>query len=314
MEDRERLRELYDRTVKPRLSVHELDRKRLLRASAKALAASVLLLAAVFYVPFFLVVFAILAALGIVPRTSLRAWFPSLEGFRRRFKGDVVEQVFRIVHPEGTYDATAGMGQYWFEESGLFTKRIDRYESDDGFRGQILGTTFEAAEVRATYARGSGDSRRTLEVLGGLFLRLDFNKNLKAATIVQPEDAPGWRLGDRSGLEPIKLEDPEFERRFAVFASDPVEARYVLTPLLMERILNLRSRLERPLYLSFRGNHVHLAVHHGRRLFEPSLFKPVSFETVEEIAELFEFAERVVRELELNVRIWSKGPAPMAVH
>jgi hypothetical protein len=313
MVDRERLREHYDRRLKARLSLHELNRKTLLRASAAATAGIALFVAAVFYVPFFLVVFAILTALGIVPRRSLRSWFPSREGFRRRFKGDVVEPVFRLAHPEGTYDADAGMARYWFEESGLFTGRIDRYESDDRFRGRILETTFEAAEVRASYSTGRGDTQRTFEVLRGLFLRLDFNKHLSAATIVQPEDSPSWRMGDRSGLERIQLEDPEFERRFAVFASDPVEARYVLTPLLMERILNLNSRVKRPLYLSFLGNHVHLVVHHGCPLFEPSLFKTVSFETVEEIAELFEFAEVVVRELELNVRIWSKGPATKLV-
>ena len=32
----------------------------------------------------------------------------------------------------------------------------------------------------------------------------------------------------------IKLEDPEFEKLFAVYGDDQIEARYILTPALMQ--------------------------------------------------------------------------------
>ena len=39
------------------------------------------------------------------------------------------------------------------------------------------------------------------------------------------------------GRDVVKLEDPEFEKEFVVYAHDQVEARYVLSPSLMRRLL-----------------------------------------------------------------------------
>ena len=196
---------------------------------------------------------------------------------------------------------------------------MDSFASDDLVRGRIGATPFEAADVQARYTTGSGKNRKTWDVLRGLYLRLDFNKHLRGRTIVEPESAPAWRMGGRAGLQKVKLEDPDFERRYAVFSSDPVEARYVLTPLLMERVLSLEAQAGHSLYLAFLGNHVHLAVHYGAALFEPSLLTSVSYEAVVEMARHFGLAEVIVSELDLNVRIWSKGasedpgaPAPPA--
>lgn len=58
----------------------------------------------------------------------------------------------------------------------------------------------------------------------------------------------------KNGAKFVHLEDPEFEKLFAVYADDEVEARMVLTPAMMRQITELRRSFRRDLMLSFSGN------------------------------------------------------------
>jgi hypothetical protein len=168
MVDEKALRELYDRTLKPELAAHETHRKSLFRATLKHATVAGFLILTAFLYPVWIFL-AVLAGLKVLAPKSLDMRLPTLPAFRRRFKGDVVERVFRLIHPEGTYFAQAGISRARFEESGLFTSRVTRYESEDLFRGRIEDTTFEAAEVRASYTTGRGIPRGPSTFFPGSF-------------------------------------------------------------------------------------------------------------------------------------------------
>lgn len=57
----------------------------------------------------------------------------------------------------------------------------------------------------------------------------------------------------------VVLEDPKFESLFAVYANDEVEARKVLTPVMMRRITKLRLNFGKELMLSFNDDKVYYA-------------------------------------------------------
>ena len=62
------------------------------------------------------------------------------------------------------------------------------------------------------------------------------------------------------GCKLVKLEDPEFERHFKVYATDEVQARYVLTPLMMQQMSSLRAKYDRDVMFSFCEDEFHFAV------------------------------------------------------
>ncbi len=225
--------------------------------------------------------------------------------YQSRFKREIATEVFRIVCPTATYSPSAGLARQDFDEAGLFTTQ-GGFSSDDRVHGTIGQTPFEAAEVRRTYSTG-GKNSRIVMVFHGLFFHIDFNKTLRGVTLVQPESAPPDRIGSRDGLRPVLLENPAFEKAFAVYASDEVEARYILTPRMMDRILALRGRIDKPIYLAFKHSRAYLAVHFGRSLFEPGIAETTSLASVQEMAAQFALAEAIVDELDLNTRIWTKG-------
>jgi hypothetical protein len=224
--------------------------------------------------------------------------------YRSRFKHEVAAEVFKIVCPTAAYSPTQGVAAQIFDEPGIFATR-GGYNSDDRVRGTIGVTPFEAADVSRSYSTG-GKNSRTVIVFRGLFFHLDFNKRLTGTTIVQPAGASYSSVGDRTGLSQVQLENPTFAAAFTVYATDEVEARYILTPAMMEQILSLAARTAKPIYLGFKGSRAYLGIDYGRPLFEPGIAATTSVEAIHEMAAQFALAEGIVHELDLNTRIWTK--------
>jgi hypothetical protein len=246
----------------------------------------------------------VFAAVIFVGFRDLMPGVTSYLNYHQRFKHEVVSEIFKIVCPTATYDPNEGVPEALFDEPGLFNTR-GSFKSDDRVRGKIGATPFEAAEVQRQYSTG-GKNSTTYIVFKGLFFHIDFNKTVRGTTVVEPESAPSYRVGHRDGLSPVSLESPDFEREFVVHSNNEVEARYILTPSMMEQLLALRQRARHPVYLAFKRNRVYLGIHYGRSLFEPGIASTTSKEAIEEMAGLFTLAETIVHELDLNTRIWTK--------
>ena len=145
----------------------------------------------------------------------------------------------------------------------------------------------------------------------------DFNKHFRGVTVVLPDVAErtlGWvgqKLQDAFDVlrrgELVKLEDPEFEREFVVYGDDQVEARYILTPALMQRLLEFKRKAGRRVHFSFALSSVYIAIETRKDMFEPRMFRSFLHQdaVLEHLRDL-QFATGVVKDLDLNTRIWSK--------
>ena len=110
----------------------------------------------------------------------------------------------------------------------------------------------------------------------------------------------------------IKLEDPEFERLFVVYGSDQVEARYILSPALMSRMVEFNAKAKKlcggDLSFSFVGSKLFIAIPCSKALFEPTIFRSVNdLRTLIDYFSFINLSAGVVEELELNTRIWTKS-------
>lgn len=248
--------------------------------------------------------FALLAGLLVAAFKYVLPGLAAYGNYRTRFKHEVAAEVFTIVCPSAAYAPHEGIAKDVFDEPGLFNTR-GGYSTDDLVRGRIGATPFEAAEVSRSYSTG-GKNSTTVVVFKGLFFHIDFNKRLRGVTIVDPANASYSTTGDRSGLTRVTLEDAAFSDAFVVHASDEVEARYILTPAMMARILALSAQTGHPVHLAFKNHRAYIGVHYGRALFEPGIAATTSVQALHEMAAQFALAEAVVQELDLNTRIWTK--------
>jgi hypothetical protein len=94
-----------------------------------------------------------------------------------------------------------------------------------------------------------------------------------------------------------------------VYGEDQVEARYVLSTSLMERIVNFRRKTGRKVYLSFADTLVYVAVSYRKALFEPRVFSTIlDFKSAEAYFDDLHLALGIVDDLNLNTRIWTRQP------
>lgn len=144
------------------------------------------------------------------------------------------------------------------------------------------------------------------KIFKGLFFRANFNKNFKGRTIVLPSDLSSKMRVLTQGREAVvKLEDPEFAKLFVVYG-DQIEARFILSTNLIEKVVNFRKKAGRKVYISFAESKIYVAIEYEEDIFEPRLFKTMlKFTPMREYYESLQLMLGIVEDLNLNRRIWS---------
>lgn len=324
MKSLQELRQFYDSSLLAELQVFEEQRKGILKKLMIVTAISLALavgVAGLFHEYFFTQPFRLLFLVGgvVVIFIGVLAWLSM--GYTESFKEAIIQQIVGFLDERLRYDQHRHIAQPVFMLSQLFHKRIDRFRGEDYVEGVLGATSVAFSEVHAehkTEHRDAKGRRRTEwhDIFQGLFFVADFNKHFNGRTFVLPDTAE--RLFGRFGQmfqkinnsygELVKMEDPEFEKAFAVYADDQIEARYVLSTSLMQRIMEFKKKTGKRVYLSFVESHVFIAICMTRDLFEPRIFKTLlDFEPVQQYYEDLRLAVDIVEDLNLNTRIWTKS-------
>ncbi len=130
------------------------------------------------------------------------------------------------------------------------------------------------SEVHASYLKkGFGPTRGEIVTLfSGLFIVADFHKDFHEKTLVLTENETGLfgfintvKRQLKDSPQCIHLEDPEFEQHFKVLGTDPIEARYILTPDIMKRMTELRQKTKSSIHFPL-SNHASTLPFHSHTI------------------------------------------------
>lgn len=239
--------------------------------------------------------------------------------YKRRFKNDVIGAALRNIDPSLTINPNDGISETEFRFSQLFPTTPDRYFTEDLITGKIDKTSFYFAEVHAEYKTETqtknGKQTHWHDILKGIIFVGDFNKHFNGITIIRPKDFGAslgawfaknvYSFGDKNVVE---LENDEFNKNFVVYSNDQIEARYILTPALMERIGALNQRCSNTISLSFINANMYIAFPLAKNYFEPPIYKTLlKPNLLDEDLSVLSFMHDIVHELDLNTRIWTKA-------
>lgn len=236
--------------------------------------------------------------------------------FKSEYKKVVITKLTQFIDPELVFTPNLFIPESKYNASKIFLSDPDIFKGEDLVSGKIDKTQIEFCELH-TQDRQTDHKGRTsyVTIFKGLFFIADFNKHFSGQTYVLSD------FGERflgafgkmmQGLsigrpEVVRMEDPLFEKQFVVYASDETEARYILSPSMMERILNFKNKTNSNIQLSFANNNIYMAVPLKTNFFEPSLRRSVlNFDDVKDYYEQLLFCVSIVEELQLNTRIWTK--------
>jgi hypothetical protein len=321
MKTLEELRTFYDQNMLEELRSLEQQRKAQLSmvvtgaAVGGGIALFGLLFAAVMGPPA-IIVGVILGFIAAIAISSIGG-----KDYQRHFKSAVIAPLVRFVDENLVYNPEGYLPESVFKASRMFSTSPDRYSGDDMVSGMVGKTAISFSEVHAEYQTTSTDSKGNTHtewhtIFRGLLFTADFNKDFHHTTIMLPDYTERLlgRLGTAlqgmtflSDLKLVKLEDPDFEREFVVYSQDQIEARYILSPSLMKRLYDFKTRTRKDLHFSFVGSRIFVAIPYNENLFEPKVFSTLlDFGVVEKYFSDLEFAIGIVDELNLNTRIWSK--------
>jgi hypothetical protein len=256
----------------------------------------------------------IIFVLSLIPAGWLSVRYQT---YRNAFKRRGVAAMLAATHPGLRFWPQGRFGMADIRASGLFPSgEVNWAHGEDFGVGRVGATAFRFCEITVGWLQpGKVNLGRQGQRFRGLYLRADFNKHFRSRAIVLPDraEALAGELGRRLQAlrapvgELIRLEDPEFERLFAVYADDPVEVRYLLSAALMARIKDLRLRHGSAMRLSFAGSHLHVAIAMGRNLFEPRLFGAADAPALyREFWDDIKFITGIIEDLNLNTRIWTR--------
>ncbi|MFH6995011.1 DUF3137 domain-containing protein [Flavobacterium sp. FlaQc-48] len=270
-----------------------------------------------------LIGFAIVAVLaGLVPAIVGIVMYFRIDDDARQykiaFKTKILGSALKKINDTLTLTPKSGLPEYEFISSELFTTEPDRYKTEDLINGTVEKTSFWFAEVHAEYKteRQTKNGTRTEwhTIFKGIIFVADFNKNFNVSTIVRPKsfgNAVGaWfskNVFSFGNDEIVQLENTAFDNQFVTYSRNQIEARYILTPAMMERILNLNNKSNETISLSFLNSKMYIAFPLSSNYFEAPIHESLlTPDLLTEDLSIVQFMHDIVHELDLNTRIWGK--------
>lgn len=241
--------------------------------------------------------------------------------YKKVYKKEVVEKIAQSIDPSWEYEPKAHVAEEVYFDSKLFNKSFTHFYGDDKVSGRVGKTVFESSELNNGNFQNITDSdgetkTKWVGVFKGYFFHADFNKQLEGETYVVNGDlesvsdtfqSTSSNTNGKNKGSNVALENKEFAKTFMVRSTNQIEARYILTPKLMESLLTIYKVFERPMHMSFVGGKVYLAILFYNDLFEPSIWKSgVNIKELNKLYLLLNLNKIIIEEMNLNTRIWTK--------
>ncbi|MFH0865538.1 MAG: DUF3137 domain-containing protein [Bacteroidota bacterium] len=240
----------------------------------------------------------------------------AIRKYKRIFKDVVIGPLIKAIDPGLQYAKESFVSRAKYDESKIFLTGVDRYSGEDYVWGMVDKTAMEFSELHTQYVTRDSKGRTQYHtIFKGLFMIADFHKEFKCRVVVMPDFSEKLFGGLAKFFQKMNLmrdqliymEDPVFEKMFKVYSNDQVEARYILSVNMLKRIVELKTRLNKNISISFINSKMFLAISQTKNLFDPSMGKSVlNPEMIQEFYNQVLGCVQIVDDMNLNTRIWSK--------
>jgi len=221
------------------------------------------------------------------------------------FKDEVLVEMFKQLLPGTKYIPNQGLNEHQVYQTE-FLKRADRFYSEDYISGKVGDVEFISSDVRLEerHVQHTKNGTRVYYVpyfIGRVF-HFQFNKEFDGYLQVLEAGSP---LSSRR-FQKVKLESIDFNKKFKTYATEEITAFYILTPDIMESIMNLERRNPGRIGLSFSGDTLYIAINNNKDTFELKMFKPIDQSLVEEFKQDLLVISDVISAMKLNNKLFKQ--------
>ena len=220
-----------------------------------------------------LVVLFFAIALGLIIKALILG--PGAGQISNDFKEKIIPLIVRFF---GEFEFSAhgkDIDEKIFRDSNLFGT-FNRSVNEDYIAGNYQGARFEFSETHLWY-HSSGRNGGTTEIFKGMTILLEVNNRCQGKTVVKRESQKGlwsWMTGQSGGMKNVKFDNPDFEKVFEVYSSDENEAKTLITPDFIGRMMRLNDlRPNGAVRCCFFENKLLLAVAHDANTYAGHMFE-----------------------------------------
>jgi hypothetical protein len=172
----------------------------------------------------------------------------------------------------------------------------DRSSFEDLWSGKLGGRAFTLHEAHLEERRGSGKNQRWVTVFRGALLTIAFDRSFLGTTLVERSNKHRKLFGgqkdsvtfDGHRLDVVDMVHPEFEDLYCVFSDDQVEARYLVHPRYVERLVDVeRAFGGQNIRALFKGGELAIAIESGNMFESGSMDASKDRELVQKTCDQF---------------------------
>ncbi len=234
------------------------------------------------------------------------------ESFELEFKTKIFNKIINFINPNFKYILHGHINLNEFLEMGFFENKNYDISGNDQIIGKHSGVPFQLCDLSVLRTRNFSKENESPDVvLSGQVFIAKFNKSFKNEVyLVAKKIEKTFSSGDTDlhldylGKK-VKLEDLEFMKMFNVYSSDPIEARYILSTAMMERIKEVVKTTKGNYLISFRNNRISIANNSNKNNFEVSMFKSITkTNQVQQFYTDLCKQLKMIDDLKLNINIW----------
>ena len=265
----------YAKTISPYLESLEQERVAAVKnANVKGLAASafVFALAAFVYsktgsIPFFIGISVVALLLGFGTRHIIAH---KISGEIKQF---IMDNVCGFVGLDYACDNFSAPDlEIW--RTNKLLPGYDRVNFEDQMSGTAHGAGFIFCEAHLETKHRDKDGNTTWSTsFRGILLTINCPHKFLGRTVVL-RDAGWFNAKKKSGMKRVGLVDPVFEDIFEAYSTDQVEARYLLTPDFMQRLVDLETTISgKRIRFGFLQRQLYIAIEAPDQFEIGSMFK-----------------------------------------
>lgn len=195
--------------------------------------------------------------------------------YTNTYKTEVIGKMIKSINPNLTYQPevygtmVSSINQV-YQQAKFDNCAFNRFYADDYLEGFLSQNVYiKMSDLDVEYETGSTDnsgSSRTI-VFQGLFAMTNCNIDIGTNIKIKRHEIRVFDSKDR-----FKLDDEVFEKHFDVYTQDGVKTMQILTPDIMEQLVNFVDVSGIKFEVVFDGNKILFRFFTGK-MFEPSVFK-----------------------------------------
>ncbi len=228
-----------------------------------------------------------------------------LFGYYRRSKENLLPLIARFFG-DFSYVYRPDLPLPLLEKSMLF-KNKGEIVADDCFTGTYKDLPATIVEYLTFKRQRRRDEENRTERFvysktgSGIIFYARMNKNFSGQTLTVADKGVFNKITRYKNLQRVGMESPEFEKAFEVYSDNQIEARYILTAVMLEYMTELKKSFPK-IEFSFFDEHILIKIETRKNMFEcTSFFRSViNKPRVEKIFKEFYLLFSVIDTLRLN--------------